>query len=57
MKEWWHKLEKEEANDSVPIKPQRVIRGLQQVADDDAILSVDVGNVTVWMARHFKMTN
>lgn len=24
---------------------------------DDAVLSVDVGNVTVWMARHFDMTN
>lgn len=57
MKEWWSKLEEQEGNDSVPIKPQRVIRALQQVAEDNAILSVDVGNVTVWMARHFKMTN
>ncbi|MDC3414502.1 pyruvate oxidase [Terrihalobacillus insolitus] len=57
MKDWWSKLEEEELDDSVPIKPQRVIGALQQIADDDAILSVDVGNVTVWMARHFKMTN
>lgn len=57
MKDWWNKLEEQEVDDSVPIKPQRVIGDLQQVADDDAILSVDVGNVTVWMARHFKMTN
>jgi len=50
-------LEKQEEVDSVPIKPQRVIRALQEVAEEDAVLSVDVGNVTVWMARHFHMTH
>jgi pyruvate oxidase len=57
MNKWWEKLEKQEEDESVPIKPQRVIRALQQVAADDAVLSVDVGNVTVWAARHFHMTN
>jgi pyruvate oxidase len=41
----------------VPIKPQRVIRELQKVVSDHAVISADVGNVTVWMARHFHMTN
>ncbi|NRD76753.1 pyruvate oxidase [Bacillus sp. BRMEA1] len=57
MNKWWDKLEFQEEETSVPIKPQRVIRALQEVADDNAVLSVDVGNVTVWMARHFHMTN
>ncbi|AXI29729.1 pyruvate oxidase [Priestia aryabhattai] len=57
MKKWWNQLDTQEAKESVPIKPQRVIRALQNVADDNAVLSVDVGNVTVWMARHFRMTN
>jgi pyruvate oxidase len=57
MNDWWTRLEEQEADNSVPIKPQRVVGALQQVAADDAILSVDVGNVTVWMARHFKMKN
>ncbi|MDR7001136.1 pyruvate oxidase [Neobacillus niacini] len=57
MKKWWGRLERQEENGSVPLKPQRVIRSLQEVTSDDAILSVDVGNVTVWMARHFHMTN
>ncbi|MBD1382518.1 pyruvate oxidase [Metabacillus arenae] len=57
LKEWRTKLYEQEQDHSTPIKPQRVIRALQEVADDDAILSVDVGNVTVWMARHFNMTN
>jgi pyruvate oxidase len=57
MKKWWEGLEQQEENDSVPIKPQRVIHELQKVVPDDAIMSVDVGNVTVWMARYFHMTN
>ncbi|MBY0062326.1 pyruvate oxidase [Priestia aryabhattai] len=57
MKKWWNQLDTQEAKESVPIKPQRVIRALQHVGDDNAVLSVDVGNVTVWMARHFRMTN
>jgi pyruvate oxidase len=54
-KNWRDKLERQEANNAVPIKPQRVINELQKVVPDDAVLSVDVGNVTVWMARHFQM--
>ncbi|SFJ13910.1 pyruvate oxidase [Thermoflavimicrobium dichotomicum] len=54
---WWTKMEKEEQDESLPIKPPHVIQALQKVAQDDAVLSVDVGNVTVWMARHFRMTH
>ncbi|MBA4495427.1 pyruvate oxidase [Paenactinomyces guangxiensis] len=57
MKKWWEKLKKQEEDPSTPIKPQRVVQSLQKVVRDNAILSVDVGNVTVWMARHFRMTN
>lgn len=57
MKKWEEKLHDQEEDSSIPIKPQRVMHALQQVAHDDAILSVDVGNVTVWTARHFRMTN
>ncbi|MBN8192154.1 pyruvate oxidase [Bacillus sp. NTK074B] len=57
MKNWWKHVEKDEVEVTAPIKPPQVIAALQRIADDDAILSVDVGNVTVWTARHFKMTN
>ncbi|WP_126425675.1 pyruvate oxidase [Brevibacillus marinus] len=57
MQQWWKKMEQQEQDQSVPIKPQRVIHALQQVVSDDAVLSVDVGNVTVWVARNFRMTN
>ncbi|WP_270180698.1 pyruvate oxidase [Alkalihalobacillus sp. CinArs1] len=57
MKNWWTHLEKIEAEKSSPIKPQEIMPQLQKVVDDDAILSVDVGNVTVWTTRHFRVTN
>ncbi|GAB1758500.1 pyruvate oxidase [Priestia megaterium] len=57
MENWWKHVEKEENEVSTSIKPQQVIPKLQKIVDDDAIVSVDVGNVTVWMARHFRMTN
>ncbi|WP_085523730.1 pyruvate oxidase [Tuberibacillus sp. Marseille-P3662] len=57
MNAWWKEMDQQEADASVPIKPQRVIHALQQVVDEDAVLSTDVGNVTVWMARNFRMTH
>ncbi|BCB02492.1 pyruvate oxidase [Bacillus sp. KH172YL63] len=57
MKNWWKHVEKDESGDTPPIKPPQVIAALRKIAADDATLSVDVGNVTVWTARHFKVTN
>ncbi|APH67362.1 pyruvate oxidase [Bacillus sp. LR_5] len=55
MQHWWNEIEKDEAEAETPLKPQQVVARLQEAAADDAVLSVDVGTVTVWMARHFKM--
>ncbi|MFD1066730.1 pyruvate oxidase [Oceanobacillus locisalsi] len=55
MSSWWKEMRADEEQTSTPIKPQQVIRAVQDIADDDAILSVDVGNVTVWATRHFRM--
>lgn len=57
MRDWWERLKKQEEKKTSPIKPQAVMKALQKVADDHAVLSVDVGNVTVWVARHFRMTH
>lgn len=38
-----------------PINPQQVADALSRVADHDANISVDVGNVLVWMARNFRI--
>ncbi|WP_434178018.1 pyruvate oxidase [Bacillus stercoris] len=55
MQHWWNEIEKDQTEATTPLKPQQVVARLQEAAADDAVLSVDVGTVTVWMARHFKM--
>ncbi|MEK4306818.1 pyruvate oxidase [Oceanobacillus sp. FSL K6-0251] len=55
MTGWWEEMKNDEEQTSTPIKPQQVIHEVQKIAADDAILSVDVGNVTVWATRHFRM--
>jgi acetolactate synthase-1/2/3 large subunit len=41
------------ADDSVPLKPQRVVWDLRQALGDDDILISDVGAHKVWLARLF----
>ncbi|MFH0348780.1 pyruvate oxidase [Bacillus vallismortis] len=55
MQHWWNEIEKDETEAATPLKPQQVVARLEEAAADDAVLSIDVGTVTVWMARHFKM--
>ncbi|WP_077624884.1 pyruvate oxidase [Sediminibacillus massiliensis] len=55
MKNWWNHIERDE-EPTTPIKPQQVIPNIQKVMEKDAIISVDVGNVTVWAARHLRLT-
>ncbi|WP_019392332.1 pyruvate oxidase [Priestia filamentosa] len=57
MENWWRHIGKDEQKEETPITAHQVIPQLQKIVEDDAILSVDVGNVTVWMARHFRITN
>ncbi len=44
-----------ESSESVPLKPQRVIRDLQRALPDDAIVFVDSGNTTFWLLHHWQM--
>lgn len=58
MSNWWKHLENISSGKSgEPMQGPQVIRTLQEYVDDDAILSVDVGNVTTWTTRFFQMTN
>ncbi|UOQ47084.1 pyruvate oxidase [Gracilibacillus caseinilyticus] len=56
MANWWKHLDGIVADKEALQGPQ-VIHQLQAFVEDDAILSVDVGNVTSWSARFFRMTN
>jgi acetolactate synthase-1/2/3 large subunit len=42
-------------SEQVPIKPQRLIRDLQDALPDDAILFCDVGSHLVWALHYLKM--
>jgi pyruvate oxidase len=57
MDHWWREMEELEKKEHPIILPEYVARAIEEVADDNAVLSCDVGNVTVWTARHFRCTN
>ncbi|SFE94055.1 pyruvate oxidase [Alteribacillus iranensis] len=54
---WDRHLEEVVNNSKEPLKAPYVISQLSQVIEDHATVSVDVGNVTVWMARYFPFTH
>jgi pyruvate oxidase len=56
MNTWNQEIRMHEIERTTPLKAPQVVGELQKAVEKDAVLSVDVGNVTVWMARHFRMT-
>ncbi|KZZ84535.1 pyruvate oxidase [Bacillus sp. SJS] len=55
VKSWRKEIEKDKSEETDQLMPPQVMAEVQQVLDDDAILSVDVGNVTVWAARYLDL--
>lgn len=53
MKRWHSYIEEEKNNTDDPFYGPQVIGALEKNVKDDAIVSCDVGNVTVWTARFF----
>lgn len=52
----WNKIMKEQSNRyDNPIKPQVIANAVSEELKDNAIVSVDSGNNTVWAARFLKM--
>ncbi len=57
LKQEWIKLLEEEIDaDKTPIRPQYIIKTLNQRLDDDAIIALDVGENAWWFGRNFWMT-
>ena len=50
----WMKADK--ANESKPIRPERLMDAINKVRHDDAVFSVDVGTSTVWSTRYLNCT-
>jgi pyruvate dehydrogenase (quinone) len=54
--EKWKEILKEQSNRyDIPIKPQVIANAVSEELEDNAIVSVDSGNNTVWAARFLKM--
>jgi pyruvate dehydrogenase (quinone) len=52
----WHELAGERAAmDCTPLSPELVVRSLSDHLPEDAQVSVDVGSVTYWYARHLRL--
>ncbi|MBU4535724.1 MAG: rubredoxin [Euryarchaeota archaeon] len=52
---WIELLEEEISTDKTPIRPQYIIKVLNQKLDDDAVITVDVGENCWWVGRNFWM--
>ncbi len=59
VKEWvveWHELAGQRARtEADPLSPELVVRALSDRLPDDALVSVDVGSITYWYARHLRL--
>jgi pyruvate dehydrogenase (quinone) len=53
MREWREDLAALENPEREPIQPQYLMRVIDRLAADDAILSTDSGTIATWAARHF----
>jgi pyruvate dehydrogenase (quinone) len=53
MRQWRQEMAALENPEREPIQPQYLMRTIDRLAADDAILSTDSGTVTTWAARHF----
>ena len=52
----WHRIARERANVALdPMTPELVVRQLSQFIPADAQVSVDVGSVVYWYARHLRL--
>ncbi|MFO0888947.1 MAG: thiamine pyrophosphate-binding protein [Isosphaeraceae bacterium] len=52
MKDWRELLRARNERDDVPVKPQVVARHVNELLEDDAIITTDSGTITTWAARH-----
>ncbi len=54
---WENENEQECTQTTTPIHPSRIVRAIENTVKDDAIITLDTGDVTVWFNRNFRPTN
>ncbi|WKA53080.1 pyruvate oxidase [Planococcus shixiaomingii] len=52
---WDTQLQEDMEKESEVMQPQHVLAEVQQILDPDAVVSLDVGSVTIWTARYLKL--
>lgn len=56
LKKEWDEIIKEELDDSkIPIRPPYILKVLNETIDEDAVITLDVGEHCWWFGRNFKM--
>jgi pyruvate dehydrogenase (quinone) len=55
MRDWREKMAALESPDRDPIAPQYVVRLLDDLAADDAVMTCDSGTIATWAARHWRI--
>ncbi|MFJ7827400.1 thiamine pyrophosphate-binding protein [Psychrobacillus sp. NPDC096623] len=53
---WANENEQEGEITDYPLHPSRIVRGIEKSVAEDAILTIDTGDVTVWMNRNFRQS-
>lgn len=53
--DYWTRIEREAASGSQPIKPQRLIKTLRSLLDDDALIVADPGTPTPYLAAQYEL--
>lgn len=51
---WNDRITSEASSEGTPIPPQRVMQAISNWADDDAVITVDTGDHTLWFNRIFQ---
>src|SRR5690606_10192366 len=54
---WNHQLQQEMEKETEQLQPQQVIAEVQAILEEDAVISLDVGSVTLWAARYLRLNN
>lgn len=55
--DWSAQNEREGATLSSPLHPASIVRVIEQTIENDAIIALDEGDVTLWFLRNFRGTN
>ncbi|MDQ0427305.1 pyruvate oxidase [Planomicrobium stackebrandtii] len=55
-KEWHDTLQSDMTKETERLQPQHVIAEVQTILERDAVVSLDVGSVTLWAARYLQLT-